>query len=74
MNETQAEQDLIENGDFGERGSFAPSTQAQHEPSTKCCGLPFLKVCEDLFQCLGCARRYSGESLRSAGINTNTIG
>jgi hypothetical protein len=71
---TQAEQDLIENGDFGEPGLFAPRIYSQHEPSTKCCGLPYLKVSRDYFQCLGCAMRYEGEALRRQGIDTNTIG
>jgi len=74
MNETQALQDRIENGGFGTPGGYYLPPQAQHEPSSKCCGEPYIKTDADGFRCLGCSHSYSGWALRNAGIDTRLIG
>lgn len=74
MNDTQAKQDLIENRTFGGHGLVSPSIQSQHEPSSNCCGTPYIKTDADVFRCLGCHLRYSGRALRNAGVDTTLIG
>jgi len=74
MNATQAQQDRIENGGFGTSGGYNLPPQAQHEPSSKCCGTPYIKMGVDDFRCLGCNLRYPGLYLRAIGIRTILIG
>jgi len=74
MNETQATQDLIENGAVHRPGCYAPTPRAMREPSSKCCDTPLVRQSAVAYRCISCARLFTAAQLRSLGIDPERIG